>query len=85
MKVVIVRANGTQEHVECLNPPFLIEGALIEKIELNKEVSMYHDEMAEQRDAKENPWAGAIVKEFSGWVIPIFGDVVLTGYEAYLA
>ena len=54
MKVVIVRTDGTVEYVDCVNPPFLIEGLLVEKIDLNKEVTMFHDDLAEAREKKEN-------------------------------
>ena len=83
MKVVIVRTDGTVEYVDCVNPPFLIEGLLVEKIDLNKEVTMFHDDLAEAREKKENQWATAIVEEFTGSFVPIFGDVAITGYGAY--
>ena len=81
MKVVIVRTDGTVEYVDCLNPPFLIEGLLVEKMDLSKEVTMFHDDLAEAREKKENQWATAIVKELTGSFVPIFGDVAITGYS----
>jgi pyrimidine operon attenuation protein/uracil phosphoribosyltransferase len=81
MKVVIVRTDGSVEYVDCVNPPFLIEGLLVEKIDLNKEVTMFHDDLAEAREKKENHWATAIVEELTGSFVPIFGDVAITGYS----
>ena len=81
MKVVIVRTDGTVEYVDCLNPPFLIEGLLVEKMDLSKEVTLFHDDLAEAREKKENQWATAIVEELTGSFVPIFGDVAITGYS----
>jgi hypothetical protein len=44
---------------------------------------MFHDDLAEAREKRGNPWATAIVEEFTGSFVPIFGDVAITGYGAY--